>query len=130
MRKSLENADAIQVKGVDYMDKIIEKFEKIGCKVETWFNSDYNATVYTAVYNEQKIELKYLSCVMGDSAYIKIEEMTADVIIDIITKYEPKAGDKVLYRIGDEEEDIEEFKWGKFKTKPCFYHHIIGIEKT
>lgn len=64
---------------------------------------------------------------MGASAYIKIDEVTVDVILDIITKYEPKAGNKILYRVGDDEDDIEEFKWGKFKTKPYFYHNIVGI---
>jgi hypothetical protein len=53
------------------------------------------------------------------------------MIIDIITKYEPKKGDKVLYKIGDDEEDdIEEIKWGKFKTKPCFYYDVVGIKKA
>lgn len=130
MEYKLINEGKIIMKEVDFMEKIIEKFKNAGCKIETWFNSDYNATVYSAVYNGQEIELKYLSCVMGASVYVKIEEETADMIIDIITKYAPKAGDKVLYRIGDDEEDIEVFEWGKFRTKPCFYYDIVGIEKA
>lgn len=118
------------MKEVDFMEKIIEKFKNAGCKIETWFNSDYNATVYSAVYNGQEIELKYLSCIMGASVYVKIEEETADMIIDIITKYEPKEGDKVLYRIGDDEDNVEKFEWGRCSTKPTFYFDVIGIEKA
>jgi transcriptional regulator with XRE-family HTH domain len=118
------------MKKVDSMEKIIEKFKSAGCTIDTWFNADYNATVYTAIYNGQRIELKYLSCVMGASVYVTIEEETADMIIDIITKYAPKAGDKVLYRIGDDEDDIEKFEWGRCSTKPTFYYDVIGIEKA
>lgn len=118
------------MKEVDYMNKIIEKFKEAGCTIDTWFNADYNATVYVAIYNDQRIELKYLSCVMNASVYVKIEEETADMIIDIITKYEPKKGDKVLYKIGDDEDDVEKFEWGRCSTKPTFYYDVIGIEKV
>lgn len=130
MEYKLINEGKIIMKEVDFMEKIIEKFKNAGCKINKWFDNSYNATVYSAVYNGQEIELKYLSCVMGASVYVKIEEETADMIIDIITKYEPKAGDKVLYRIGDDEEDIEEFEWGKCSTKSTFYFDVIGIEKV
>lgn len=129
MNYKLMNEGKIK-KEVEFMNKIIEKFKSVGCTIDTWFNSSYNANVYTAIYNGQQIELKYLSCVMNASVYVKIEEETADMIIDIITKYEPKKGDKVLYRIGDDEEDIEKFEWGRCSTKPTFYFDVIGIEKT
>lgn len=118
------------MKEVDCMNKIIEKFKEAGCTIDTWFNADYNATVYTAIYNGQRIELKYLSCVMGASVYVTIESKTVDMIISIITKYAPEAGDKVLYRIGDDEDDIEKFEWGRCSTKPTFYFDVIGVEKV
>lgn len=130
MEYKLKGEGLMKMKEVDFMEKIIEKFKNAGCTINKWFDISYSATVYTAIYNGQRIELKYLSCVMGASVYVEIEEETADMIIDIITKYEPKAGDKVLYRIGDDEDDVEKFEWGRCSTKPTFYFDVIGIEKV